>query len=119
MPEQITLTLPSGVYQRVEAFARRSGRPIGELLAKTIEMTFSSFDEWPDEEVLAASTMMMADADDRRLSELLGLQAEGLLGAGDREELTGLMGLYERGMVRKSQALQEAVRRGLRGPLEP
>ena len=119
MSKQITLTLPSGVYQRVEAFARRSGRPMGELLAETIEMTFSSFGEWPDEEVLAATTVTMADSDDRRLSELLGQQAEGLLSSGDRDELTGLMGLYERGLLRKAQALEEAVRRGLRGPVAP
>ena len=90
---------------------------MGELLAETIGMTFSAFDEWPDEEVLAASRSTMADADDRRLSELLGLQAEGLLDAGDRDELTGLMGLYERGLVRKAQALEESVRRGLREPV--
>ena len=117
MPEQITLTLPSGVYRRVEAFARRSGRSMGELLENTIEMTFSSFDNWPDEEVLAASRITMADAEDRRLSELLGLQAEGLLEPGDREELADLMGLYERLLVRKAKALQEAVRRGLHEPL--
>ena len=119
MPEQITLTLPSGVYHRVEAFAKRSGRPMGELLAETIEMTFSSFGEWPDDEVMAATTVTMVDSDDRRLSELLGLQADRLLSASDRDELTALMGLYERMLLRKAQALEEAVKRGLRGPLAP
>ena len=119
MSEQITLTLPSGVYHRVEAFAKRSGRPMDELLAETIGMTFSSFGEWPDEEVMAATTATMADRDDRRLSELLGLQSEGQLSSSDRDELTALMGLYGRMLLRKAEALAEAVKRGLRGPLEP
>ena len=119
MSDQITLTLPSRVYKRVEAFARRSGRPMSELLAETIEMTFTSFGERSDEEVMAATEVTMADADGRRLSELLGLQSEGQLTPSDREELTGLMGLYERMLLRKAQALEEAVRRGLRGPVAP
>ena len=74
MPERITLTLSSGVYRRVEAFAKRSGRSMGELLAETIEMTFSPLGECTDEDMLKATSVTMAEADDRRLSELLGLQ---------------------------------------------
>jgi predicted DNA-binding protein len=119
MPERITLTLPSGVYRRVEAFAKRSGRSMGELLAETIELTLSPLEESSDEDVLKATAVTMAEADDRRLSELLGLQRESALTQTDRAELTDLMGLYERMLLRKAKALQEAVRRGLRGPLEP
>ena len=119
MSEQITLTLPLGVYRRVEAFAKRSGRPMGELLAETIELTFTPLGERSDDEVIADSEIAMADADNRRLSELLGLQSEGQLSQSDREELAGLMGLYERLLLRKAQALEEAVRRGLRGPVAP
>src|SRR4051812_28005916 len=119
MSEQITLTLPSGLYQRVEAFARRSGRPMGELLAETIEITLTSFVDCTDEEVMAATEITMADADNQRLSELLGRQSEGELRPGERGELADLMSLYERMLVHKAKALQEAVRRGLRGPLEP
>jgi predicted DNA-binding protein len=117
MSEQITLTLPSGVYQRIEAFARRSGRPMGELLAETIELTLSPLEESADEDLLKATAATMADADDRRLSELLGLQRESALTPADRAELTDLMGLYERMLLRKAKALQEAVRRGLIEPL--
>ncbi len=117
MSEQITLTLLPGVYHRVEAIARRSGRSMGELLAETIEMTFSPLNECADEEVLKATNVTMPDAEDRRLSELLGRQAEGELRPGDREELTDLMGLYERMLLRKAKALEEAVGRGLCEPL--
>ena len=119
MSEQIVLTLPPGVYHRIEAIARRSGRPMGELLAETIEMTFSPLDDCSNEEVLTATTVTMPDAEDHRLSELLERQAEGELRPGERGELADLMGLYERLLLRKAKALQEAVRRGLRGPLEP
>ena len=117
MAEQIILTLPPGVYHRVEAIARRSGRPMGELIADTIEMTFSPLDDCSNEEVLAATTVTMPDTDDRRLSELLGRQSEGELKPGERGEWADLMGLYERLLVRKAKALQEAVKRGLHEPL--
>lgn len=82
-------------------------------------MTIGSPDQWTDEEVIAGSNVTMADADDRRLSELLEMQAEGLIDSSGRDELKGLMGLYERGLLRKALSLAEAVRRGLREPLEP
>jgi hypothetical protein len=42
-----------------------------------------------------------------------------LLTNAERGELASLMDLYQRLLLRKAQALREAVRRGLRGPLEP
>lgn len=41
-----------------------------------------------------------------------------MLDAEGQRELDELMGLYERGLLRKSQALRVAVRRDLREPLQ-
>ena len=73
----------------------------------------------PDEEVLALTALQMKPAQDRRLSLLLGRQQAGSLTKVERFELFTLMQVYQEGLLRKAQALREAVRRGLREPLEP
>ena len=75
--------------------------------------------ELSDAEVLALSQLEMDRAQDRRLSELLGHQQAGTLTDTEDRELRALMQVYSGGLVRKAQALQEAVRRGLREPLDP
>jgi hypothetical protein len=42
MSEQITLTLPTAVYQQAEALARQAGRPVAEVLVETIEQSLRS-----------------------------------------------------------------------------
>jgi hypothetical protein len=61
----------------------------------------------------------MAPEDDRRLGELLDRQQAGLLPGAEPAELAALLQVYQRGLLRKAQALREAVRRGLRAPLQP
>jgi hypothetical protein len=61
----------------------------------------------------------MAPEQDRRLSVLLQKQQERVLSAAEQTELLLLMQVYQEGVLRKAQALREAVRRGLRTPLEP
>lgn len=67
--------------------------------------------------MLALSESTMAPQEDERLSELLDKQQEGLLSTPEQSELLGLMQIYQEGMLRKAQALQEAVKRGLREPI--
>jgi hypothetical protein len=75
---------------------------------------------WPDEQVLAtADDPGIVSTEDRRLSELLHRQQAGILTEAERPELTSLMELYQTQLLRKAQALREAVRRGLRPPLQP
>jgi hypothetical protein len=113
--------------RRAEFLALRAGRPVGEFLAETIQHALEPFGDlseqnpeaWSDEEALEAADSQMADAEDRRLSELLQRQKAGTLQLKDQGELTALMGLYQRGLLRKSQGLREAVRRGLRPPVQP
>ncbi len=72
-----------------------------------------------DEDVLALSKAQMRPAQGRRLSALLGKQREGELAESARSELLALMQVYNQLWIRQSEALAEAVRRGLRRPLEP
>ena len=127
MSAQVTLTLPDDVMKRAELLAQHTGRPVADLLAQAIELSLRplgppSADErpvtaWPDEEVLAVADLQMPARDDRRLSDLLEHQQAGRLSAAEGTELAALMQVYQEGLLRKAQALREAVRRGLRGPL--
>ena len=72
-----------------------------------------------DEEVLALAGAQMEPTQGRRLSELLEKQREGELTEGERSTLLALMQVYNQLWIRQSEALAEAVRRGLRKPLEP
>lgn len=130
MTDQITVTLPTEVLQRAENLARCTGRSVDQLLAETIELSLrplgtslASVDnvaEWPDERVMAAADATgLADAEDRRLSELLIRQQAGTLTDVEYPELMALMEVYQTQLLRKAQALREAVRRGLQPPIQP
>jgi hypothetical protein len=75
--------------------------------------------EMSDKEVLALTALQMASERDRRLSTLLHKQQAGDLSEPERSELLALMQCYQEGLLRKAHSLHEAVRRGLRAPLEP
>jgi predicted DNA-binding protein len=130
MTDQITVTLPIEILRRAEQLARCTGRSVEKLLAETIELSLrplgtsdlaaEGMAEWSDEQVLAVvDDPGLSREEDRRLSELLHRQQAGTLTALERPELTGLMEVYQTQLLRKAQALSEAVRRGLRPPLQP
>ena len=75
-------------------------------------------EDLPDEELLALADLQLPADEDRRLGQLLDRQQAGELTGAERAELDALMQNYRVGLLRKSQALREAVRRGLREPLE-
>jgi hypothetical protein len=129
MNTQVTLTLSEELYERAKRWAAITRRDLPETLtdalaialtpvhtAPTLERPVSSL---PDKEVLALSKAQMRPAQGQRLSELLEKQREGVLTERERSELRALMQVYDQLWIRQSEALAEAVRRGLREPLEP
>lgn len=129
MTEQITLSLPVEVLQRAQLLAQKSGRAVNDILAETIELSLRPLGAegpddppmatWSDEGVLAATEAELAPTADQRLSGLLHRQQAGTLAAAEQPELQGLMEMYQRGLLRKARALREAIRRGLREPVQP
>jgi hypothetical protein len=129
MATRVVVTLQDDVYRRVERLAQLTRRDVADLLADTITLSLPalgvSTEPVPavtalsDEEVLALTALQLSPAQDRRLSTLLQQQQAQELSAPERAELCALMQLYQEGLLRKAQALREAVRRGLRAPLEP
>ena len=69
--------------------------------------------ELADAEVLRFATMQMPPWQSRRLHELLEHQREGQLTTEEQVELAHLLRLHESALLLKSEAMVEAVRRGL------
>jgi len=129
MSSEVTLTLPDKLRERAERWAGVTHRDLSEALTDMLELVLTPAHTapvldtpitfLPDNEVLALSRLQMASEQGQRLGELLTKQREGELADDERAELLALMQVYERLWVRQSEALAEAVQRGLREPLEP
>ena len=129
MATRVVVTLPDDVYRRVERLAQLTNREVADLVADTITLSLPPLDlstgsvpavtSLSDEEVLALVELQTLPGQDRRRSTLLQKQQAQALSVPEQAELLALMQVYQEGLLRKAQALREAVRRGLRTPLEP
>ena len=129
MSTQVMVTLPDEVYRRVASLARLSGRRMSDVLADTIALSLPPLSPQadsapplsalPDEQVLALADAQMEPAQDQQLSRLLSQQQAGALTEAERSELFVLMQVYQERLLRRAQALHEAVQRGLRESLQP
>ena len=119
MSELITLNVPDQIVRLATSIANRKQRAKEEVLLDMLTTRASEppVENLSDEEVLALSEMVMPKEQDERLGKLLALQRENQIDTEGRKELAQLMWLYKQGMLQKSQALREAVERGLREPL--
>ena len=105
----------------------RLNEDVSRVWAETIESALAPVgasaarlkpvEELSDSDLLAAADLRMDEAQGRRLGRLLDRQQAGKLKEAERKELTALMQVYRECLVRKAQALGEAVGRGLRDPL--
>jgi hypothetical protein len=133
METQITLNLPSSVYNKAKHFAQLTNRDIADVLTQAITLSLLpitpkevsttnlenlSINSLPDEKVIALTELQMAPSQDQRLSELLYNQQAGTLKDTEHSELLALMQIYQENLLIKANALREAVVRGLREPLE-
>lgn len=119
MSELITIKVSDAVARFATQLGVRRHQPREDALSEFLE---SAVNETPveslsDNEVLALSEMQFSADQDALLSELLARQREDQLDAQGRQALDELMRAYEKGLLRKAQALRVAVERGLRAPL--
>jgi len=129
MATEVTLSLPDTVYNQAARLAQLMNQDVSRVLAETIESALSPLgspavgltpvEELSDSEILAAAHLQMDQVQGKRLGKLLDRQQAGKLTDAERGELAALMQIYHENLVRKAQALREAVRRGLIEPLEP
>lgn len=126
MSTQVIVTLPDNVYQRAQRLAELSGLDIEDMIAEHLgllpplstEMDTRPVESLSNDDVLALADSMMEEAQSTRMSVLLQKQQAGGVNDVERAELKMLMDIYKVGQVRKAQAMVEAVRRGLRDPLD-
>ena len=121
MSELVTLQVSEHVLRQAAQLAHSTQQPVEAVLADWLE---DSAAEKPvqllsDKEVLQLSELKFTPAEQARFSYLLEQNREDELTRAEQQELDWLMHVYERGLLRKAQALREAVLRGLREPLKP
>ena len=121
MSTEITLTLPEPAYRSAERLAEGVQRPVQHVLTDLLSEALAAWEETPvtsldDKELLQLCDLQMKPEQSQRLSELLEKQRELQLADDERPELWALMRVYEHALVRKSEALAEAVKRGLLQP---
>lgn len=129
MSAQVMVTLPDDTYRRAEYVARITGRDIADVLADMISLSLQplgaqstddrSIADLSDADVMVAADSQMDSTQDKYLSETLEKQQAGRLADAEYPAMLALMQIYQDGLLRKARALNEAVRRGLRPPLDP
>lgn len=129
MSTQVTITLPDQVFDSALQLARLTQRDVADLLSETLTLALPTLpgalslapdvETLSDADVLALSNLQLPPDQDARLSDLLDQQQADRLTDAERAELGGLLQSYRLGLLRKAQALSEAVRRGLRPPITP
>lgn len=122
---QITVNLPEETYRRAKRLAQLTHREVADVLADTLSLSLpslaesksSSIPDMADDQVLALTELQLSPEQDTRLSTLLEKQQAGELIDEEQSELKHLMEVYQEGLLLKSEALAEAVERGLIPPL--
>jgi hypothetical protein len=104
MTVPVTLNLPDEIYQRAERFARLANRDLASILTDTVVSSLpplsDQIDSLPpiedlsDRAILDLANSRLSEAQDRRLSELLGKQREGEMVGDEPQELEALMQIY-------------------------
>lgn len=115
MNETITLHLPERVTITARLVAKRTERPLEDVLLDWLDRSAEDLpvEMLPDDQVLALAASQLPTDEQEELSGLLALNREGMLSARQHVRLDELMKDYRHGLVRKAQALQTAVEWGL------
>lgn len=129
MTIEVTLKLPENLIEQARQLGVATQRDLGAVLTDVLTMLWLTVDgvpeldgvptiaELPDNDVLLLAASKMDEVQNQRLGNLQAKgKAEGLTSA-ERYELLALLQIYQFGQLRKSEALAEAVHRGLHEPL--
>lgn len=125
---EVTLHLSEPLIAHAAKLGLATQRDVDTVLTDTLEMLWLTIEGMPDlaeTSVAALSNGQILDLADSKMSEaqnqrLGDLQAKGKaerLNDAERYELLALLQIYQLGQLRKSEALAEVFRRGLREPL--
>ncbi len=129
MTVEVTLKLSEGLVEEAQRLGSATSKDATAVLTEALEQLwptlenfseeafFPAISELMDVEVLQLATGKMQETQNARLGELQAAgKAEGL-SEPERYELLALLQVYQLGQLRKSEALAEAVKRGLLDPM--
>lgn len=130
MAVEITLSLPEDLIEQAKRIAGATDSDAETVLTDVLDMIWPTLDtlpvskeppvsSLPDDEVLKLADMKMDPVENKRLRALQTKGKTTGLTADESNELLLLFKKYQLGQLRKSEALAEAVQRGLRKPLSP
>ncbi len=125
---EISVNLPTSLYQNVSALAQAKQKSMAEVIKSAVrkavledsleieeqaKLIEQSIRLCSDEEVLALARMQMPD--DERLKRLFEKNREGVLTKKERAELTKAVAQTQLNDLRKAFGIVEAKKRGLMG----
>jgi dsDNA-binding SOS-regulon protein len=115
----MTIEVSDRAMRSAAQLAAQSQQRVEDVLADWVDRLAVELPvEWlADDQVLALADLKLEAEQQEELSDLLAANREGVLDTQGQARLDELMHIYRQGMVRKAQALREAVRRGLHPPL--
>jgi hypothetical protein len=129
MTIEVTLNLPEALIEHARTLGQVTQRNVEAVLTDTLELLWLASATLPDgtlyppvstlsdAELLALTDLKLSEAQTERLGKLQAQGKAAGLGEIERYELLALLQIYQIGQLRKSEALSEAVQRGLRPPL--
>jgi hypothetical protein len=120
MSRQITIEVSDEVARQASHVAAQTKQRLEDVLAGWLQSLLSEMpvEPLPDDEVTALTELHLPPEQQDALSTLLERNRENTLDDDQRRRLDELMRVYERGLLRKAQALRVALQRGLREPLQ-
>jgi len=115
MTEVIALELPETLVRKVKEIASFSDHKVEDMLIEWIARSANEMpvDSLPDRQILDLCDFQMDVEQQEILSDLLALNREDIIGDQDAKKMDELMQIYRQGTLRKAQALNIAVKRGL------
>jgi hypothetical protein len=128
---QITIDLPVSLVESAQCLGKATERELSEVLIDTLEIILPTFNNLSavgnhveishllDTEVIELANSKMDVVQNQRLGELQAKGKNTGLTEAEGYELSVLISIYQMGQLRKSIALAEAVKRGLRDALIP
>jgi hypothetical protein len=120
MSETVTLEIPTELARQARALAAATNRRLEDAVVDWIGRAVEQppVESLSDAQVLGLCDAALDAAQQDEFSTLLAGLREGPLLPAEHTRLEQLMATYRRGLVRKAQALKEAVARGLRPRLD-
>jgi len=128
MTIEVTLQLSNDLVEEAQRLGHATSKDASTVLTEALEQLWPTLENFSEEaffpaisgledhEVLTLAMGKMQESQNARLGELQSVgKAEGL-SEPERYELLALLQVYQLGQLRKSEALAEAVKRGLLAP---